>query len=142
MTSAASRTPSRSTAGSWRGSSLNPCKRVWVPARDKAGIPSAEYGTFHRLRKALGTLVHAQPDKTNRQATDWLGHARPAFSARVYTGKMDDGLGAADLLDEVIPVGKWRATLGQPNTPRQPQANGRSEGENLPSDAEKANSRP
>ncbi len=67
-------------------------------------------------------------------------HAAPAFSARVYTGRMDDGLGKADFLDEVIPVEKW-ATDGQPNTRKQPQTDQRSNGEKPHSDAETANSR-
>jgi hypothetical protein len=54
--------------------------------------------------------------------------------------KVSKGLGKADFLDEVIPVEKW-AISGQQNTRRQPQANGRSNGENPLSDAEKANSR-
>jgi hypothetical protein len=112
--------------------------RVWIPARDAAGISG--HGAFHRLRKTLGTLVHGQADKSDRQLADWLGHGDPSFSARVYTGKLDDGLGKADFLDEVIPVEKW-ATSGQQNTRRQPQENGRSNGENPLSDAEKANSR-
>jgi hypothetical protein len=53
---------------------------------------------------------------------------------------MDDGLGKADFLDEVIPVEKW-ATDGQPNTRRQPQTDQRSSDENPHSDAETANSR-
>ena len=103
----------------------NVYNRVWVPARDEAGIPSDEYGAFHRFRKTLGTLVHGQADKTARQATDWRGHGDPAFSARVYTGQMDDGLGKADFLDEVIPVEKWaldrqRASREQPEKDAQP----------------------
>ncbi len=81
--------------------------RVWIPARDAAGIPGDEYGAFHRLRKTLGTIVHGRIDKTDRQLADWLGHGDPAFSVRVYTGEMDDGLGKADFLDEAIPVEKW-----------------------------------
>ena len=67
-------------------------------------------------------------------------HGGPAFSARVYTGRMDDGLGKADFLDEVIPVEKW-ATDGQPNTRKQPQTDAPSNGEKRPSDAITSNSR-
>ncbi len=67
-------------------------------------------------------------------------HADPAFSARVYTGRMDDGLGKADFLDEVIPVEKW-ATDGQPNTHKRPQTDAPSNGEKRPSDAITSNSR-
>jgi hypothetical protein len=97
-------------------------------------------GALHRLRKTLGTIVHGRTDKTDRQLADWLGHKDPALRVRVYTGQMDDGLGKADFLDEVIPVEKW-ATDGQPNTRRQPQTDQRSSDENPHSDAETANSR-
>ena len=68
---------------------------------------SVPNGALHRLRKTLGTIVHGRTDKTDRQLADWLGHKDPALRVRVYTGQMDDGLGKADFLDEVIPVEKW-----------------------------------
>ena len=87
--------------------------RVWVPARDAAGITGE--GAFHRLRKTLGSLIHDQGAKSDRQLSDWLGHADIAFTQQVYVGTMDSGLGDAEFLDELIPVGEW-ATGGQPNT--------------------------
>lgn len=79
-------------------------RQVWIPARDAAGIDPDEYGAFHRLRHTLGSLVHAGGHKTDRQLCDWLGHADPAFTVREYVDTMDDGLGDAEFLDELIPV--------------------------------------
>jgi len=36
-----------------------------------------------------------------------LGHHDPGFTVRTYTGTLDNGIGDADFLDDVIPVGKW-----------------------------------
>jgi integrase len=79
-------------------------KRVWVPARDAAGIDGSEVGAFHALRHTLGSLIHERGAKTDRQLCDWLGHHDPAFTVREYVGTMDEGLGEADFLDELIPV--------------------------------------
>jgi integrase len=97
--------------------------RVWAPARDAAGIPGNEVGAFHAFRHTLGSLIHDQGAKSDRQLSDWLGHADIAFTQRVYVGTMDRGLGDADFLDELIPVQEW-ATDGQHATRRQPQIAG------------------
>ena len=96
----------------------NLCSRVWAPARDAAQIPGA--GAFHRFRHTLGSLIHDQGVKSDRQLSDWLGHADISFTQRVYVGTMDSGLAAADFLDELIPVEEW-ATGGQSNTRRHQQ---------------------
>lgn len=95
-------------------------RRVWVPARDAAGIVGQEVGAFHAFRRTLGSLMHERGAKTDRQLCDWLGHHDPSFTVREYVGQMDDGLGDADFLDELIPVEEW-ATGGQQTTPEQPQ---------------------
>jgi integrase len=93
----------------------NMYRRVWVPARDAAQITGE--GAFHRFRHTLGSLIHDQGVKSDRQLASWLGHSDPAFSVRTYAGTMDSGLGDADFLDELIPVEQW-ATEGQSNTRR------------------------
>jgi hypothetical protein len=103
-----------------------------VPARDAAGIDPAEYGAFHRLRNTLGSLLHQRSDKSDRQLCDWLGHSDPNFSVRRYTGTMDEGLGSADFLDELIPVGgnagatQHPGTAGKPGISRRRQSQHRS----------------
>jgi hypothetical protein len=86
-------------------------QQVWVPARDAAGIDPDEYGAFHRLRNTLGSLLHERSDKSDRQLCDWLGHHDPAFSVRRYTGTMDEGLGSAEFLDELIPIRSAKQAL-------------------------------
>jgi integrase len=82
---------------------------VWAPARDTAGIKGSEVGAFHAFRHTLGSLIHERGAKSDRQLCDWLGHHDPAFTVREYVGTMDDGLGEADFLDELIPVEVWGA---------------------------------
>jgi integrase len=96
--------------------------RVWQPARDAAGIPGDEVGAFHAFRRTLGSLIHDQGAKTDRQLSDWLGHHDPAFTVREYVGKMDGGLGSAEFLDELVPVDEWVSTDVQHTTPKQPQS--------------------
>ena len=96
-------------------------KRVFVPARDAAGIRGEEVGAFHAFRRTLASLVHESGKKSSRQLCDWLGHYDPAFTVRTYVGTLDAGVGDADFLDELIPVEHSRATAGQPNTRTQPQ---------------------
>ncbi|MEK6327619.1 MAG: site-specific integrase [Actinomycetota bacterium] len=109
-------------------------RRVWKPARDTAGIPGVEVGAFHSFRHLLGSLVHASGRKTDRQLCDWLGHADPAFTVREYVGTMDDGLGDAEFLDELIPVEGW-ATGGQREARSQPQNGSDSAGVSPPDQA-------
>ena len=109
--------------------------RVWAPARDVAGIDTDEYGAFHRLRHTLASVIHESGEKSSRQLADWLGHADPAFTQRVYVGQMDQGLGDAVFLDELIPVGGW-ANNGQHPTHREPQNGDGELGENPQQQAE------
>jgi integrase len=78
-------------------------KRVFIPARDASGIEWPKGSAFHMFRRTAGSLLHAN-NKTGRQLADWLGHHDPAFTIRTYVGQMDDGLGDATFLDELIPV--------------------------------------
>jgi hypothetical protein len=42
------------------------------------------------------------------QLADWLGHHDPAFTVATYVGQVDEGLGDAGFLDELIPPGRNR----------------------------------
>lgn len=102
--------------------------RVWVPARDAAGIQGEEVAAFHAFRRTLGSLIHDQGAKTDRQLSDWLGHHDPAFTVREYVGQMDGGLGGAEFLDELVPVDEWVTTGVQRSTPKQPQNRAETDG--------------
>jgi hypothetical protein len=110
--------------------------RVWIPARDAADVHGE--GAFHRFRHTLGSLIHDQGAKTPRQLSDWLGHSDISFTQRVYVGQMDNGLGDADFLDDLIPVDGARATGGQRDTHRQPQIEDSGDAENGCSQARNA----
>lgn len=42
------------------------------------------------------------PGKDVKQVQEWLGHADPGFTLRTYVHLMDEGLGSADFLDDVV----------------------------------------
>jgi hypothetical protein len=41
--------------------------------------------------------------KNVKQVQEWLGQHSPAFTLKTYVHPMDEGLGAADFLDDVVP---------------------------------------
>lgn len=82
----------------------NVWNRVLDPARKVAGIPAGEVGAFHAFRRTLASVAHQSGLKTDRQICDWLGHHDPAFTVRTYVGTVDQGVGDAGFLDELIPV--------------------------------------
>jgi integrase len=55
------------------------------------------------FRKTAGSLLHAE-GKSGRQLADWLGHHDPAFTIRSYVGTVDEGLGDATFMDELVPA--------------------------------------
>jgi integrase len=84
--------------------------------RLSAAVPGEEVGAFHAFRRTLGSLIHDQGMKSDRQLSDWLGHGDPAFTVREYVDAMDDGLGDAEFLDELIPVDGARWGKSPPAT--------------------------
>ena len=65
---------------------------------------------FHAFRKACGSLLLAN-GKSLKQVQGWLRHAQLTTTLNVYVHQVDDGLGGADMWDEILPGG---ATLGPP----------------------------
>jgi integrase len=116
----------------------NVYNRVLRPALQEAGI-AAQTGTvtvrrrgkdieepvwdyqgvaFHAFRKACGSLLFAH-GKTLKQVQGWLRHSQLTTTMNVYINQVDDGLGAAEVWDDILPGNG--ATLGPPNVRRQPQ---------------------
>jgi integrase len=114
----------------------NVYNRVLRPALVKSGIavkvgegengPTYDYQRvgFHRFRHACGSLLHAN-GKTLAQTQGWLRHSQLSTTLDVYTHPVDDGLGSADVWDEILPAsairGELGATSGQPDPRDQPQ---------------------
>jgi hypothetical protein len=76
---------------------------VFAPAKKASGIDWPDGIAFHMFRKTAASLLHSN-NKTGRQLADWLGHYDPAFTIRTYVGQVDDGLGDAAFLDDLIHV--------------------------------------
>lgn len=81
-------------------------RRVLDGAADRAGIGWVHLHTF---RHTCASMLF-EAGKDIRQVAGWLGHADPAFTLRTYVHLMDEGLGAADVLDTAVPVGNSWAT--------------------------------
>jgi len=67
-------------------------------ARDRR--PGRDAGVHHDHRQAAQPLFAA--GKNVKQVQVWLGHADPGFTVRTYVHLMDEGLGDADFLDDVV----------------------------------------
>jgi site-specific recombinase XerC len=68
---------------------------------------------FHAFRHACGSLLHAN-GKQLAQMQGWLRHSQLSTTLDIYTHPVDDGLGGADVWDEIVPVSAIR---GKPGTP-------------------------
>jgi hypothetical protein len=65
---------------------------------------------FHAFRKACGSLLFAH-GKSLKQVQGWLRHSQLTTTMNIYINQVDDGLGAADVWDEILgPRGNLAAT--------------------------------
>jgi integrase len=98
----------------------NVYRRVLRPALCASGIavnvgtdeaPEWDYRGvgFHAFRKACGSLLFAK-GKTLKQVQGWLRHAQLTATMNVYIDQVDDGLGSADVWDDILQSGD---ALGQ-----------------------------
>jgi integrase len=78
-------------------------RRILLPAIEASRIDWPKGTAFHMFRRTAASLIH-DSGKTGRQLADWLGHHDPAFSIRTYVGQVDQGLGDATFLDELVPI--------------------------------------
>ena len=92
------------------------------------GLTACGGGADTTIRRTAASLLHGS-GKTGRQLADWLGHHDPAFSVRTYVGTMDEGLGDATFLDELIPVEGGQSD-GQSHTRTEPNQDGSEDVEN------------
>ena len=77
------------------------------PIYDYQGI------AFHAFRKACGSLLFAH-GKTLKQVQGWLRHSQLTTTMNVYINQVDDGLGAADVWDEILSVTDGAETAANP----------------------------
>ena len=75
--------------------------RVLRPVVAKLGVP---WVGFHTFRHTCATLLFAG-GKDVKVVQSWLGHADPGFTLRCYVHLMDEGMGRADFLDDVVRAG-------------------------------------
>lgn len=102
----------------------NMYNRVLRPALREAGI-AVRVGEdewdyrgvgFHAFRKAAGSLLFAH-GKTLKQVQGWLRHAQLSTTMNVYINQVDDGLGGADVWDDILGVRGHRGATERPETP-------------------------
>ncbi len=75
---------------------------VLRPAGERAGVP---WVSFHTFRHTCASLLFAG-GKNVKQVQVWLGHSDPGFTVRTYIHLMDEGVGDADFLDDVVGGGR------------------------------------
>jgi integrase len=86
-------------------------KDIEEPVWDYQGV------AFHAFRKACGSLLFAH-GKTLKQVQGWLRHSQLSTTMNVYIDQVDDGLGSADVWDEILPgSGATRGHLGATEPP-------------------------
>jgi integrase len=73
-------------------------RKVLKPAAERAGVP---WISFHTFRHTCASLLFAA-DKNVKQVQAWLGHADPGFTVRTYIHLLDEGVGDAGFLDDVV----------------------------------------
>jgi integrase len=105
----------------------NMYNRVLRPALRDAGI-AVELGEgdwdyrgvgFHAFRKAAGSLLFAH-GKTLKQVQGWLRHAQLSTTMNVYINQVDDGLGGADVWDDILGARGHRGATERPEAPPNP----------------------
>ena len=71
---------------------------------DAKGRPtySLDGRASHHFRHAAGSLLHAE-GRTVAHVQHWLRHGDPTITLGTYTHLADDGLGGADVWDEILP---------------------------------------
>ena len=80
------------------------------PPAAEAGVP---WVSLHAFRHTCASLLFDAVKKV-KQVQEWLGHADPGFTLRTYVHLMDDGLGDAAFLDEVVAAPEVLPSVGCP----------------------------
>lgn len=93
-------------------------RRILVPAAKAAGL---EWVTFHTFRHTCASLLF-EAGRDLKQVSAWLGHTDPAFTLRTYVHLMDQGVGNAVFMDDVVEVGNGWATRHPENAANPPAA--------------------
>jgi integrase len=92
----------------------NVAGRVLKPAADLVGLG---WVSFHTFRHTCASLLFAG-GKNVVQVSEWLGHADPAFTLRTYVHLLDEGLGDAEFLDDVVTSDPSRVNAGSTEGPQ------------------------
>jgi integrase len=85
----------------------NVANRVVAPAAKAAGLVVDRDGervpwvSFHTFRHTCASLLF-ENGRNVKQVSEWLGHADPSFTLSTYVHLLDDGIGGAELFDEVL----------------------------------------
>lgn len=93
----------------------NYCRDVLDPACDQAGL---QWVTPHVFRHTCASFLFAA-GRNVKQVQVWLGHADPGFTLKTYIHLIDDGVGDAAFLDDMVHTD---TPHHEPSVPHQPTA--------------------
>lgn len=88
--------------------------RVLRPTVSALGL---DWVTPHTFRHTCASLLF-DGGKNIKQVQEWLGHANARFTLDTYVHLMDEGLGAADFLDDVVTSDPSRVNTGSTQRPQ------------------------
>jgi integrase len=76
----------------------NVSRRILKPAAEIVGL---DWVSFHTFRHTCASLLFAA-GRNVKQVQEWLGHSDPGFTLRTYVHLMDEGVGDAAFLDQIM----------------------------------------
>jgi len=82
------------------------CRRVWIPARERAGV---NYFRSYDFRHTCATLLLYE-GRTLNEVAEHLGHADPCLTARTYARVMRDAARRRITIGEAIRRGRAAAS--------------------------------
>lgn len=86
----------------------------WVEREEKRHPES--WVSFHTFRHTCASLL-IEDGRNVKQVAGWLGHADPAYTLRRYVHLLDDGVGDADFLDDVVTADPAQGNAGATQRP-------------------------
>ena len=86
-----------------------------IAVKDADGVWDYQGVAFHAFRKACGSLLFAH-GKTLKQVQGWLRHSQLTTTMNVYIDQVDDGLGSAEVWDEILDARGNRGATEGPGT--------------------------
>jgi integrase len=94
-------------------SRANMASRVLKPAVEDLGLP---WVSFHTFRHTCASLLFAA-GRNVKQVQEWLGHSTPSYTLETYVHLLDEGIGDAAFLDDLIASNPGQVNSGSTKCP-------------------------